>query len=278
MGLPSYSVLMSVYAKETPGNLRAAIDSVLGQTAWPDEFLIVADGPLTEGLDAVLEDYISKYPDLFTLVRLPNNSGLHVALRAGLDAVRNEFIMRMDSDDIATAVRAEEQLIAFQNDPGLGCVGSNVAEFVGAPENVVAHVSLPLSHEEMTRFAVRRNPMRHPSMMYRLSAVREAGGYRDVPYFEDWDLVLRLIDSGAHLRNLPDELVLMRVSSDFYQRRGGFSYLRHTFRFLSLCLGEGRMTRVQYARAAVERTIQCLMPNSLRDWVYRFLLRTDANC
>lgn len=52
-----YSVLMSLYKKEKPEYLRLALDSMLNQTVVPDEIVLVEDGPLTDELYAVLEDY-----------------------------------------------------------------------------------------------------------------------------------------------------------------------------------------------------------------------------
>ena len=50
--MKSYSVLMSVYAKEQPQFLKLAIESILNQTVSTNEFVIVCDGPLTQALDA----------------------------------------------------------------------------------------------------------------------------------------------------------------------------------------------------------------------------------
>lgn len=52
-----YSVLMSLYKKEKPDYLRLALDSMLRQTIEPDEIVLVEDGPLTEELYDVLNDY-----------------------------------------------------------------------------------------------------------------------------------------------------------------------------------------------------------------------------
>ena len=50
-----YSVLMSVYHKENAEYLRTAMDSIWNQTIPTDDFVLVCDGPLNEGLDAVIE-------------------------------------------------------------------------------------------------------------------------------------------------------------------------------------------------------------------------------
>ena len=61
---------MSVYYKEKPEFLSISIESMLRQTIFPDEFLIVEDGKLTDDLYSVIDNYVQKYPDLFTIIKM----------------------------------------------------------------------------------------------------------------------------------------------------------------------------------------------------------------
>lgn len=54
-GTCSYSVLMSIYKKENPAFLTQSLDSILNQTVFPSEIVMVKDGLLTRELEAVLE-------------------------------------------------------------------------------------------------------------------------------------------------------------------------------------------------------------------------------
>ncbi|MBQ7029608.1 MAG: glycosyltransferase, partial [Thermoguttaceae bacterium] len=56
-----YSVLFSLYKKENPAYLRLAFESMLKQTARPDEIVVVEDGPLTDELYAVVREYQTNY-------------------------------------------------------------------------------------------------------------------------------------------------------------------------------------------------------------------------
>ena len=89
---------MSVYKKEEPAFLKAAISSMMDQTVLPDQFVLVCDGPLTEALDEVVEHFQEQYPEVFLVVRLKECGGLGPALQTGIKHCRNEFIARMDSD------------------------------------------------------------------------------------------------------------------------------------------------------------------------------------
>ena len=186
--LQNYSVLMSVYYKEKPEWLKESIESILNQTIPTNDFVIIKDGKLTEELDDIISEYCKRYPDILNVIELENNVGLGPALKIGVNACKNELIARMDSDDISVKDRCEKQLIKYQEEPELDIVGSSIAEFIDNINNVQAYRILPESDEEIKKFARRRNPFGHPSVMLRKSKVLEAGNYRSYYLVEDYDM------------------------------------------------------------------------------------------
>ena len=64
-----FSVLMSVYFKENPEYMRLALKSVIeDQTLKPAEVILVEDGPLTDKLYRVIDEFKKKYPDILKTV------------------------------------------------------------------------------------------------------------------------------------------------------------------------------------------------------------------
>ena len=108
-----YSVLMPVYHKENPAYFYQAAASMMNQTIPPDEFVLVCDGPLTPVLDETIQTIDREWPGVLQVLRLPVCGGIARALAAGVEACRNEWIARMDSDDIAYPDRCEKQLAVF---------------------------------------------------------------------------------------------------------------------------------------------------------------------
>lgn len=268
-----YSVLMSVYFKEEPANLKFSIDSMLNQTIKPLEFVLVKDGKLTRDLDSVIEMYVKKYPGLFNIVSINENVGLGPALKIGIENCHNEFIARMDSDDYSIPTRIEKEFEIFEQFPDLSLVGSNVEEFEGDINHVIASVILPEKQEEIFKFSKRRCPFRHPSLLYKRSSVLKAGNYRKYYLCEDYDLYTRLLQINCKCYNIQEPLVYMRISSDFYKRRGGIVYLKSILKFKKEQLSTGFFSKADYVKSTVPHVIVCLLPNFLRDWVYRNLLR-----
>ena len=268
----SYSVLMSIYKKEKPAYLIQALDSMLNQTVSPDEIVMVKDGLLTHELEDVLQDYDSLHPGMFNFVSYDKNHGLGYALSQGMLACSNEIVARMDTDDIACPDRMEKQLAAI--DGGLDMVGSDVIEFVMSPNDPVAATDLPKGIDGIRSYSKRRNPFRHPSMTFRKSKVIEAGNYSsEFLYFEDWDLFNRMLACGCLANNLSGPLVAMRVSEDFYARRGGSQYLKYAKAFKRAQVERGYFTKRDYICSYLPHAAVCLMPNSIRALIYRVFLR-----
>ena len=221
-----YSVLMSVYVKEKPEYLRMSIDSMIHQTVEPDEIVIVEDGPLTNELYDVLDEYESKYPKLIQRCRNEVNLGLGMALNKGLAACKNELVARMDTDDISKPERCELQLKRFEENPELSIVGAHIDEFVGDIENVVSTRKVPLKSEEIYKFGKRRNPFNHPVVMYRKSKVLGIGGYADMPKGQDWDLFGRLLYGDYKGENIDKSLLWFRFDENMVRRRKSFGEVK----------------------------------------------------
>ena len=104
-----FSVLISIYYKESPLYFREALDSVFAQTLQPAEIVLVKDGSLTPELDAVIEEYSTRYP-IFKIVTNETNLGLGLALAKGLSACSYEYVARMDTDDLIAPTRFEKEI------------------------------------------------------------------------------------------------------------------------------------------------------------------------
>ena len=87
-GREKFSVLISVYFKETPKFLEKALDSIFNQTLKPDEVVLVKDGILTKELEEIIsveKDKFNKNNIGFVCVQLEKNMGLGIALQKGLE-------------------------------------------------------------------------------------------------------------------------------------------------------------------------------------------------
>lgn len=264
---------MSVYYKENAEWFDSAIKSMFNQTIKPTEFILIEDGKLTPELYKVIEKYTLEYPNIFKSIRLKQNVGLGIALNRGVNECSCEYIARMDSDDYSLPERIEKEFEIFEKNHEIGMVGTNVSEFVGSIDNVVCEVILPETNNEIIKFSKKRNPFRHPSIMFKKSEVLKAGNYREYYLCEDYDMWLRMIRNGCKCYNIQDIYVYMRVSENFYKRRGGHKYFKSIKKFKKEQLENGYFNRIDYLKSIIPHAIVCYMPNFMRDLVYRNLLR-----
>jgi len=225
--MEKYSVLMSVYEKESPEFFRTSIESMLNQTIPPEEFVIVEDGPLTDGLRAVIEEYRSRYPEIFTIVPSKKNNSLGAALTLGLKHTRNELVARMDSDDISLPERCETELRLFEEFPELDIVGAYDRDFLGGPENLLGMRVVPLTQEASYKRGKTRSPFNHVTVMFRKSTVMKFGGYADIPRCEDADLFGRMMFGGCRAKNIEQVLVYVRVSPERMRRRKSWQHVKN---------------------------------------------------
>lgn len=216
--MPSLSALITVYHRIDPGELAESLASLNAQTRPADEVVIVEDGPLGDELRAVIEDYLADTPHA-RVVRLSRNQGSGPASAAGLETIHTELLARQDADDISLPERFAQQLAYFETHPEIDVLGTAATEFREHPGNVVGVRTLPGSHAEIAKYLKINNPISHPTMMVRTSAVKEAGGYRAVHHMEDYDLMARLLRDGRTFHNLPEPLLLFRTSAAQFQRR-----------------------------------------------------------
>lgn len=221
----AFSVLMSIYRKERPDWLKEALDSIFAQSVQPSEIVLVKDGPLTDELESVINEYSLRYP-IFKFVVNETNLGLGLALQKGLLACSNDYVARMDTDDTMPVDRFEKQLSALVegNNDLVSCWSTILTEDM---QTTVAVKQRPEQHEDIVKLAKRRSPVCHAGSFFRKSAVLNAGNYQHSnSFYEDYDLWIRMIMSGAKFYNVQESLYNVRTTEGQIKRRGGFNYLK----------------------------------------------------
>ena len=267
-----YSVLMSVYYKEKPDNLRTAMDSIWNQTAVTDDFVLVCDGPLTKDLDEVIAEMSEQHREL-NVVRLSKNLGLGRALDHGLKNCRHDLVARMDSDDISRKDRCEKQLRVFAYHPDVSICSGTVEEFSDTIQKISARRILPEKNAAIRKFAKHRNPFNHPCVMYRKSAVERAGGYQDFYLLEDYYLWIRMLMNDCIGYNITEPLLWMRAGSEMYRRRSGWKYAKSQMRLFRYMKDHGMIGSFSYMGSVLKRGIASMIPNRMRQFAFELFFR-----
>lgn len=196
--------------------LVEACESVLSQGKLLRRLYLIQDGQVSGALAGEVAR-LRKEPNI-RLITLPQQFGLPVALNIGILVSSAPYIARMDADDLSRPGRFDAQVEALEREPALGLVGGLATEFSGlkppreCDEERLFTEWLPLEHREICRVLHYRNPVHHPTVMFRRTALARVGLYRvDRGGVEDLELWTRFAKAGVRMRNIPRSVLWYRV-------------------------------------------------------------------
>ena len=269
-----FSVLITVYKKEIPENLRKSILSCYHQTVKPKEIILICDGELTAALDEEI-DLLRKEIPILVVYQLPNNLGSGPTSRFGVNKCRTELIARMDSDDYCVETRFEKQLKVFKENPNVIMVGSNILE---KNSEFTALKKVPETTVEIRQYSKMRNPFNNPSSMMKKEFILKSGNYREFRYLEDYDLTMRLLHDNPtkDFYNIQEPLVVMQTNDDSYLRRGGILYVKTDFILQLDFYRRGDIHLFEFVRNVFLRNMIRILPNQFRKWIYKRRLREEV--
>ena len=219
--------LGALYHGDKPEYLKESLRSIRNQTL-KIPIILVIDGPIPKELENILMEFDEL--DI-RFIRNARNEGLSVALQLGLDLICDEFeyVIRFDSDDINIDLRFEllrDYLTRFDVD----LVSSHMYEIdergVHFSERIV-----PIGSQNIRNRLPFRNPINHPASAFKIKSVMAVGGYREMPFFEDWYLWIRMSRAGYKIENIDEFLVEFRATDEMVARRYGLSYVKHELNF-----------------------------------------------
>lgn len=196
----SMTVGIAVYNDER--FLKRSLRSALEQSLSATEVIVVDDGS-TDGTPQILESLRGEFPCL-SVVR-QSHRGTPVALNRILQLCQTEYLLGLDSDDQLEPDAIEHMNKATFEWPEAAIIysdhvvvdsGDNVVDRRNSVDPCEALARLELLHE---RLSVHNTdnflPLGH-ARLYHVDRIRSIGGYScDLPYAEDYDLVLRAAEA-----------------------------------------------------------------------------------
>ena len=178
--MPRLSVL--VPARNSAATIDAALRSTLRAMPADSELVVLDDA--SEDRTA---DVIGRIPDpRLKLLRNSEQGGVAAGLNRMIGATDSELVARLDADDVVLPWRFRTQLRALDR---ADVVFTTVFDWRGSRLRPPAPVAL--APDAVGLHLLVTNPVSHPTMLARRSALTAVDGYRDVPA-EDYDLWLRL--------------------------------------------------------------------------------------
>ncbi len=210
--IPAPRVSVLVPARDAASTLCAALATVRAQTEHHFELVLVDDGSRDD-----TRLIAARLAELDARIRVVPGTGLGIvnALNRGLEACRAPLVARFDADDLMHRERLRAQCDRLDADPTLDGVGSLVRCFPRATmrdglRRYEAWLNTACEPDEVLRERFVEAPLVHPSVTMRTARLRALGGWRNVPWPEDWDLWLRALEGGSRFCKLPKVLHFWR--------------------------------------------------------------------
>ena len=202
---PKITVIMSVFNGSE--FLAESIQSILDQTFKEFEFIIVDDGSTDNSLD-IIRSFESADSRIKVISKL--NEGLAKSLNTAISISKGEYIARMDADDISYKNRLEKQYEFMQKNKSIDLCGCSM-DIIDELGNVTSEKIQTSNNHEILKKRFFQSPILHITFFGKKLFFLKNNGYREeFKYAQDYDLVMRGIDSGAKICNIKHKLVQYR--------------------------------------------------------------------
>ena len=215
---PLVSILLP--CRNATSTVDDALASLTAQTFDNFEILAVDDGSV-DGTLTLLDEWARRDTRVRTL-QSPRH-GIVSALNAAASHSRGELLARMDADDIASPTRLECQVAFLDAHSDIVACGTGIRYF---PRRLVrdgarryeSWINGLVSPAAIERDLFVECPIPHPTLVVRATAFEQLGGYLEVGWPEDYDLILRLWEAGYRLGKVSEVLLRWRERPDRLSR------------------------------------------------------------
>lgn len=217
---------MSIYKNDILDYVRLSVESVLNQTYSDFDFFIQFDGIVNDDVN----NYLTNNDDERIKLYVRNeNKGLAVSLNDLLAIVRKgdyEYVARMDADDICLTDRFEKQLAYLERHPEIDLIGGAINEIDEHGNDRGKITRYPSNPEDCKSFFAKRNPVAHPTVVFRRCFFDKVGWAYPTDYIrnEDTRLWLECYIHGCVIANISDVVLNFRMTDSMFKSRRNGKY------------------------------------------------------
>lgn len=219
MGNPLVSIIIPTFAR--PDNLCRAIDSVLSQTYFPIEIIVVDDNGIGTTFQQDTEKLLVEYIDNKSIqyIRHEVNKNGSAARNSGTRASKGEIIGYLDDDDVFMPTKVEEQVRrlqeAHEENPKVAGVYCNI-EMLGnrggdfkLMSTLEGNLSEPLLLSE-----IRFNSS--TIMLYRYAFDKIGGWDERFLRHQDWEFCIRFFEHYEMVIASQDKCLIKKYTTPNY--------------------------------------------------------------
>ena len=191
--------------------LHEALESILTQTYTNLEIILINDGS-TDKTRQICQTYL-KNDRRILYIENKVNLGLIYTLNIAISKASGEFIARMDADDLSEKNRIQIQLSYLLEHPEVDILGSksnHLIDKVGFVNNINP---IYLEYNTLKISSLFSQPLIHGSVLAKTNLLKKNPYNPEYKHSEDFELWLRLLDQGAVIANINDQLYSYRINN-----------------------------------------------------------------
>lgn len=192
------SVLIPVYNVEK--YVFEAINSILNQTYKNLEIIIVDDCSSDKTYEIILE--MAKKDKRIKIFKNKENKKICYSLNFAFNMSNGYYIARMDGDDISLLDKIEKQVKYLEENKKIDLVGVSTIS-IDEKGNEISKQKFISKYEKLRKTLEYGPPISHIWLSKR-SVYEILKGYREIPYVEDYDFLLRMETEGLKFENIGD--------------------------------------------------------------------------
>lgn len=202
--LPLISVIAPCY--NARGYLEQALASIYAQD-YPNFEVIIVDDGSTDGSIEALRALQPRYGfSLYTQA----NQGVSGALNTGLAHARGEYVATPDLDDIMLPHSLSVRARYLDAHPDVGLVGALITYMNAQGVDTKTQRARAIRQLDFATILAEGAVVGAPVSLYRMAALKAAGGYDPTIKVQDFQITLRIAHQGFAVHILPEVITRYR--------------------------------------------------------------------
>lgn len=266
------ATLICVYHGDVPELFGAALCSTFEQklrSGFESRIFLGVDGPVSEELEQVIRQYSDQ---LFLVERSAENRGLAKSLNALISRLTDEeFVFRMDADDLSLCDRYQAQLDYLASHPDIDILGTAITE-VDCTTGQERKIGFCRGPQDAINNIHRRVPVAHPTVCFRRRVFQTVGGYPLAGTNEDLALWFECLRAGLKFDNISHAYLRFRISKGFWQRRSFKKARSELVCYVSGIYALDGLFTPKYVYPLLRLMVR-LGPTAISKWMYQSSLR-----